>query len=182
MPVHRGAPKRCSPGPDCLCCSLGCPEHPCPALCGLAPAHLAKGTRAPCMPEWTGKGVMLWRVELGPGPRQMETHTKPSLRGSWQGADNALIQDPGYQRNQMPRGRELGSAGRSLGGDQWDMGISDAALPSPHRRSPRGSPSGPACVHTGTGEVRTGMAGQVPVASHWDPCRQRVTRFICSWV
>lgn len=73
----------------------------------------------------------------------METQTKPSLRGSWLPVDNALIQEPAYQRNQMPGGHELGSAGRSFGGHQWDMGITECrspALPLCTKALPGGTP------------------------------------------
>lgn len=100
------------------------------------------------------EGVLLWRVGRGLGPdrwRQMETQTKPSLRGCGCPAHNALIQEPAHQRNQMPRGHELGSAGRSFGGHQWDTGISECRSPAlpPCTEAPSwGHPSGPACAHS----------------------------------
>lgn len=102
MPVHRRCPQRCSPGPDCLCRPLGCPDHRCPALCGSAPAHLAKGTRAPLFARVDREGGDAPEGGARPGPRQMEAHTKPSLRGSWQRADNALIQEPDIKGTKCP--------------------------------------------------------------------------------
>ena len=121
-----GVLKTCSTSPTPCAAPRGGPA-PCTRLQLTWPR-----TQGPhCVAAQTGQG-MLWRAGHGLGPGELETQTEPSVRRDHGGrADNVPIQEPGYQRNQTPRHHDLGSAGRSFGGDQGVKDGSDHR--SPHR-------------------------------------------------
>lgn len=172
-----------SPGPDCPS-SLGQPRAPLPSPLRLGSSSPGQGHKDSIVCQSRqGRGDALEGGMRAGTPTDGDPDKALFKRDHGCSTDNAPIQEPGYQRNQMPGAMNLAVPGGQLEVISGLWTSVNAAVPPLHRRSPphRGCPSGPACVHTGTSEV-TGTAGQVPALSRWDPCLELVAGLIFSWV